>query len=96
MASQVFLIFGAVLTLLGGILGAIGGSTLYWSKARREYVKQVAESPKGRNAEQRREEAAPYKQELAKKEGARDVLTVIAWGLVIVGSACSLVGAIIA
>lgn len=59
-------------------------------------MKQVAESPNGRNAKQRREEAAPYKLELAKKEGVRDKLIVIAWALVIVGSACSLVSAIIA
>lgn len=96
MASQVFLIIGAFLTLLGGISGGIGGSNLFWSKARKKYVEAVANSPRGQSAEKRREEAAPYKMQLVKKEQFRDKFTLIAWGLVIVGSISSLIGAFMA
>lgn len=95
MASQVFIVVGGTLALLGVISGAIGGSTLYSGKARREYVQRVANFPKGNSKAQRREEAAPYRKELVKKEKGKDKFTVAGWGLAIVGSACALIGAVI-
>lgn len=78
---------GAGLVFVGGILGVLGASTLFWTKeAEAETLREMKE-PQGNNAGERAEARSEAFSKYGDIQLKKDRLSLFGWCAVVVGSA---------
>lgn len=76
----------ALALFIGGVLGAIGASSLWWNSKNHQRALRDAYSPRGSNKAARKKISEPAKEELKKRDLRRDGFSLLGWAFVIIGS----------
>lgn len=85
--KMVFGAIGAGLVFVGGILGVLGASTLFWTKETEAETLREMKDPQGDNVGERAEARSRAFGKYGDIQLKKDRLSLLGWGAVIVGSA---------